>query len=230
MRIFIVEDDPVIQHRLQSELEKWHYQTSLAQDFNQIMAEIQSFDPHLILLDIVLPAFNGYYWCEEIRKTSNIPIIFISSRSEKMDIVMAVQMGADDYISKPFDMDIVLAKIQALLRRTYDFGPDHGYLTWQGIRLIPDQAILLYQDQELNLSRTELMIMEALFTGQGAYIARNKIIEKCWQGDDYIDDNTLSVNVTRLRKKLSGLGLDKLILTKKGIGYGLNPESGEANE
>ncbi|MGY4105378.1 response regulator transcription factor [Ignavigranum ruoffiae] len=229
MRIYIVEDDPVIQERLEEALKKWHYQVEVSQDFNNILAEVQSFDPHLILLDIVLPVFNGYYWCEEIRKTSNIPIIFISSRAEKMDIVMAVQMGADDYITKPFDLEIVIAKIQALLRRTYDFGPDHGYLTWQALSLIPDQALLRYADQELVLSRTELMIMEALFVGQGAFVSRNKIIEKCWQSDDYIDDNTLSVNMTRLRKKLTSIGLDQLILTKKGLGYGLNSESGQIN-
>lgn len=227
MKIYIIEDDPTIAQSLSRELEKWDYEVRTVQDFTQIDGEVAAYAPHLILMDIVLPYFNGYYWCAEIRKTSNVPIIFISSKAENMDVVMAVQMGGDDYITKPFDTTVVLAKIQALLRRTYDFSQEADALSWNGIRLYPGEAKLAAKGETIDLTRTELVILDALFQAKGAFVRRETMMEKCWAGDSYIDDNTLAVNVTRLRKKLNEIGLNDLIVTKKGIGYGLNPEVGK---
>lgn len=227
MKIYIVEDDQAIAESLCRELTKWGYEVRLVQDFARIDAEVREFSPHLIVMDILLPYFNGYYWCTEIRKASNVPILFLSSKSENMDIVMAVQTGGDDYVTKPFDTSVLLAKIQALLRRAYDFTTELDTLKWNGIHLFPGEVKLVWNEEEIHLTRTELVILDSLFRANGGVVRREKIMEKCWEGDSYIDDNTLAVNVTRVRKKLNAIGLEGLILTKKGIGYGLNPEVGK---
>ena len=219
MKILIVEDDFTIAESLQNELSKWHYDVMIAEDFNEIMSLFQSYDPHLVVLDITLPSFNGYHWCQEIRKTSNVPILFISSQSDDMDKIIAIQMGADDYIEKPFSLSLATAKIQALIRRTYNFAVDKNELEVKGCILSLDEAKVSYEDQTEQLSFTELQILSLLFQHEGQYVSRTALIEKCWESEYFIDDNTLAVNMTRLRKKLRRLGLDDFIQTKKNVGY-----------
>lgn len=221
IKILIVEDDETIAAIMKRELEKWSYNVILIEDFNKVMDVFRVENPQLVLLDIVLPYFNGYYWCQEIRKESKVPIIFISSKSENMDIVMGVQTGGDDYITKPLDMSIMVAKVQAIIRRTYDFVAEIKTLNFDQITLDLGESKITFDGKEIELTRTEFQIMESLFRAQGQIVSREKIMEKCWSGDHYIDDNTLAVNVTRLRKKLDTMGLEGLIQTKKGQGYSL---------
>lgn len=224
MKIMIVEDDTIISQQLKQALEKWQYEAVVVDAFDQVDKQVHAAQPELVLLDINLPAYNGYYWCSEIRKTSNVPIIFISSRSESMDIVMAMQMGGDDYIEKPIDLAVLTAKVQALLRRTYDYHQDHSEWQVGGVRLSLSQGSLYYADQALSLTSTELKILEPLFKQPGQFIRREQLMENCWLNDDYIDDNTLSVNVSRLRKKAKSLGLEDWIETKKSYGYRIKGE------
>ena len=221
-KIMIVEDDLTIAHVLRDELQRWQYEAIVVTDFNTIIEEFTDKAPQLVLMDIQLPYFNGYYWCQEIRKFSQVPIIFISSRSENMDIVMAIQMGADDFIRKPFDLTVAVAKVQALLRRTYDFNEAENFLTYQQALLKLGESKFQYQEQEIELTRNELKIMELLFLSKGEYVSREDIMVKLWEDESFIDDNTLAVNIARLRKKLAALGLKDFILTKKGWGYGLS--------
>ncbi|MDD7182458.1 response regulator transcription factor [Peptostreptococcus porci] len=225
MKIMIVEDDEIIKSSLKTELEKWGYEVYCLENLDNVVAEFQSEKPQLVLLDIVLPFFNGYYWCQEIRKISKVPIIFISSKNENMDIVMAMQFGGDDYITKPINLDVTIAKIQAMLRRSYNFVNDIDYLSFGKIQLILSEAKVDFSGMNVDLTKTEMMILESLFKEQGAVVSREKIMDRCWQGDSFIDDNTLAVNVTRLRKKLSSIGLDGLVMTKKGYGYYLEKNS-----
>ncbi|MDK7187010.1 response regulator transcription factor [Facklamia hominis] len=221
MRILIIEDDQVIARLLKDYLIQWHYEVEIVTDSDRILDNFQAFEPHLILLDVNLPHYNGYYWCQEIRQLSQLPIIFISSRNEAIDKVLAMQMGGDDFITKPIELPVLVAKIQALLRRSYDFKLYSPLLTYQGLELKATRSQLTYQDQSLNLTKTELQIIQTLIKAQGDWVSREQLIEACWLGQDYIDDNTLAVNIHRLRKKLAQLGLDGLIQTKKGMGYGL---------
>ncbi|UBH13431.1 response regulator transcription factor [Macrococcus armenti] len=219
MKIMIVEDDPVIREHLAEALKKWQYDVYIAKNFNDIIEEFNDYKPHIILLDINLPAYNGYHWCQEIRKISQIPIIFISSRNDSMDHVMAMQMGADDYIEKPFDMTVTISKIQAMLRRSYDFVVEDRRLKINGAELISEQAKLMFKAGDIDLTLTELQIMQCLFKANGNFVSRNALIEACWESEHFIDDNTLAVNMTRLRKKLSKIGLNDFIETKKNVGY-----------
>lgn len=219
MKILIIEDDLVIAESLQAEINKWHYEVDITRDFSAIMEEFEQSNPHLILLDIKLPSFNGFHWCQEIRRHSNVPIIFISSRTDNMDQIMAIQMGGDDFIEKPFDMSLTIAKIQALMRRTYNFTVDHNRLEVQNCQLLIDEAKLSYQGQSEKLSFTELQIMQSLFQNEGKYVSKTDLIEKCWESEHFIDDNTLAVNMTRIRKKLQNIGLPHFIETKKNVGY-----------
>lgn len=227
-KIMIVEDDLTIAGILKEELGKWNYEAVLVDDFSRVLEEFKSKSPQLVLLDIQLPSFNGYYWCQEIRKISQVPIIFISSRNENMDIVMAIQMGADDFIPKPFDLTVAVAKTQALLRRTYDFKESDNFLSFNRTLLKPGESKLFVEDEEVDLTRTELKIMELLFLQKGNYVTREEIMVKLWEDESFIDDNTLAVNIARLRKKLSKVGLADFILTKKNIGYALNKEAAHA--
>lgn len=221
----IVEDDQTIASILARELEKWSYESVLVDDFTQVMDVFHREMPQLVLLDIQLPAFNGYYWCQEIRKVSQVPIIFISSRSENMDIVMAIQMGGDDYIQKPFDLSVALAKVQAILRRTYDFTESDNYLRVGEVILKPGESRLLYQEQELDLTRNELKVLELLFQNKNNFVSRDAIMVRLWEDESFIDDNTLAVTITRLRKKLKEMQLDSFIVTKKGTGYAVQEET-----
>ena len=222
MKIFIVEDDNDIAEILANELSVWGYDTVCVKDFNNVLDEFKSEKPELVLMDIILPYFNGFYWCQKIREISKVPLMFISSKSEDIDIVQAMQFGGDDYIVKPINIQIVRAKIVALLRRSYDFAEDTDYLTFGNVKLLLSAAELDFMGKMADLTRTELMILETLFKDKGAISKREKIMDKCWQEENFIDDNTLAVNMTRLRKKLAEIGLADFIQTKKGIGYFLN--------
>lgn len=225
MKILIVEDDENIFEMLKRELLLWNYEVKGISNFNQIVEEFVQYQPHLVLMDIMLPYNNGYFWCEEIRKHSNVPIIFISSKSENIDIVMGIQFGADDYITKPIDLNVTLAKIKAILRRSYDFTKDFEFLNFANVFLYLDKNKVKYNDNEISLTNTETMILETLFKAKGGVASRESIMEKCWHGDDYIDDNTLAVNITRLRKKFADIKLNDFIQTKKGSGYYLNSKT-----
>lgn len=218
-KILIIEDDVVIANSLQKILNQWSYETKCVTDFKEVMPQVIKFNPQLVLLDISLPYFNGYHWCNEIRKISQVPIIFISSMSDNMNIVMAMNMGGDDFIAKPFDLTVMVAKVQALLRRSYSFGGSMNVIEHQGIILNLSDATLEYQQTKIELTKNEFKIMQLLLENKGKIVSRYDIMERLWQSDSYIDDNTLTVNVTRLRKRLSDMNLSNFIKTKKGIGY-----------
>ena len=219
LKILIIEDDKSIDSILSDELNQWGYQTKSIEDFSTVYETFEKFEPNLVLMDISLPYYNGFYWTQRIRQKSNVPIVFISSHSESMDMVQAIQFGADDYITKPIDITVTIAKIQAILRRTYDYTLDSDKLAYGELTLNLSSAKLEGDEFSLSLTRTELLILDILFNMKGQIAKREDIINHCWQGDDFIDDNTLAVNMTRLRKKLAGVGLDEFIQTKKGIGY-----------
>ncbi|WP_367081114.1 response regulator transcription factor [Staphylococcus capitis] len=219
MKILIVEDDLVIAENLANELSKWNYEVNVVENFDQIMEDFRETEPQLVLLDINLPTLNGFHWCQEMRKESNVPIMFISSRTDNMDQIMAIQMGGDDFIEKPFNLSLTVAKIQALLRRTYDLSVSNDELDVKGCKLILDEAKLVKDDDAVQLSLTELQILKMLFQNEGKYVSRTALIEKCWESENFIDDNTLAVNMTRLRKKLLSIGVDDFIETKKNVGY-----------
>ncbi|WP_455054812.1 winged helix-turn-helix domain-containing protein [Merdimonas faecis] len=218
-RILIVEDDMTIAKVLAAHLEKWGYETRCAENFKNIMNDFLDFEPQLLMLDIGLPFFNGFHWCQEIRKVSQVPIMFLSSLDDNMNIVMAMNMGGDEFIEKPFDLNVVTAKVQALLRRTYAFQGSSNLLEHDGIMLNLGDATVLYQDQKVELTKNEFRILQILFERAGKIVSRDEIIERLWDSDEVIDDNTLTVNVARLRKKLESVGRKDMIRTKKGIGY-----------
>lgn len=219
LKILIIEDDKSIDSILSDELNQWGYQTKSIEDFSTVYETFEKFEPNLVLMDISLPYYNGFYWTQRIRQKSNVPVVFISSHSESMDMVQAIQFGADDFITKPIDITVTIAKIQAILRRTYDYTLDSDKLVYGELTLNLSSAKLEGEEFSLSLTRTELLILDILFNMKGQIAKREDIINHCWQGDDFIDDNTLAVNMTRLRKKLAGVGLDEFIQTKKGIGY-----------
>lgn len=218
-KILIVEDDETIAGGLKSHLERWNYQVECATDFRNVMEKFVEYDPQLVLLDIVLPFFNGFHWCQEIRKISKIPIIFLSSVNDNMNIVMAMNMGGDEFIEKPFDLNVVTAKVQAVLRRTYEFRGTTDVMEWNGAILNLADTTLLYQDQKLDLTKNEFKILQILLENAGRIVSRETIMTRLWDSDEFIDDNTLTVNVARLRKKMEKIGLGQKITTKKGIGY-----------
>lgn len=218
-KIFIVEDDSVIASAVSRGLSSWGCETCTVSDFSAVTAEFVRCDPQLVLLDISLPFYNGYHWCSEIRKLSTVPIVFLSSSADNMNIVMAMNMGADDFIPKPFDLDVLLAKVQALLRRTYDFVSDAYIIEAGGAILKTGEAALYYNNEKLELTKNEYRILEVLMLNKGSFISRDILMTKLWETDSFVDDNTLTVNVTRLRRKLEQHGLDGFITTKKGVGY-----------
>ena len=218
-RIFIVEDDAAIAAALQKHLTTWGFDVRCAEDFRNVLAECTAFDPQLVLLDITLPFYNGYHWCQELRRVSNVPVVFISSASDNMNIVMAMNMGADDFIAKPFDLDVLTAKVQALLRRTYDFAPAEPVLSHRGAVLQTGGQSLLVNGEKLPLSKNEYRILWTLLKEKGKIVSREKLMEALWQTDSFVDENSLSVNMARLRKKLDGAGLAGFIATRVGAGY-----------
>lgn len=220
-RILIVEDDNTISEEIGRHLIKWGYEVEAVTDFGEVLAHFMRFEPQLVLMDIGLPFYNGYYWCGEIRKLSQAPIIFISSVSDNMNIVMAVNMGGDDFIVKPFDLDILSAKVQAILRRAYSFQNQTALLEYGGVILNLCDMSLLYKGEKIELSKNEFRILQILFENRGNTVARESIMKKLWDDECFVDDNTLTVNINRLRKRLEVLGLENFITTKKGIGYQL---------
>ncbi|WP_346920561.1 response regulator transcription factor [Clostridium sp. UBA7339] len=218
-KILIVEDDLIIAKTVKNHIRSWGFEAECVTDFKDVLAAFVSYSPQLVLLDITLPFFNGYHWCSEIRKISKVPIIFISSASDSMNIVMAMNMGGDDFIAKPFDLNVLTAKVQALLRRTYDFTGQTNLLEHKGSILNISDATLNYHDRKIELSKNENKILQILLENKGKAVSRDTIMTRLWETDSYIDDNTLTVNITRLRKKLQEVGLSDFITTKKGIGY-----------
>lgn len=218
-KILIVEDDLIIAKTVKNYIRSWGFEAECVTDFKDVLAAFVSCSPQLVLLDITLPFFNGYHWCSEIRKVSKVPIIFISSASDSMNIVMAMNMGGDDFIAKPFDLNVLTAKVQALLRRTYDFTGQTNLIEHKGSILNISDATLNYQDRKIELSKNENKILQILFENKGKVVSRDTIMTRLWETDSYIDDNTLTVNITRVRKKLQEAGLSDFITTKKGIGY-----------
>ena len=218
-RIFIVEDDAVIAGHVARHLEAWGYQGKTAEDFRNILGEFQAFQPQLVLLDLKLPFFNGFHWCEEIRKISQVPVMFLSSAADNMNMVMAMSRGADDFIAKPFDLDVLTAKVQAVLRRTYAFGQNNSLLERGGVVLNPGNGTISVDGKLADLTKNELKILQILFEHQGHVVSRESIMTKLWESDSFVDDNTLTVNITRIRRKLEGLGVENFIITKKGLGY-----------
>ena len=194
-RIFLVEDDETIARLIKKHLEKWEYEVSTVQDFGNVLGEFAACDPQLVLLDIRLPFYNGYHWCTQIRQVSKVPIIFLSSVSDNMNIVMAMNMGADDFIPKPFDLEVLTAKVQALLRRSYDFAGSSSMLEHKGMLLNLSDATILYQEQKVELTKNELKILQTLIENKTQVVTRETLMTRLWESDMYVDENTLSVNV-----------------------------------
>lgn len=218
-KILLVEDDEAISNSIKNHLENWGFEVVAVRDFRNIINEFNKVNPHIVLLDIILPFYDGYYWCKEVRKISNVPIVFLSSASDNMNIVMAVNMGGDDFIAKPFDFSVFLAKVQAVLRRTYDMSGGIAVIEHKGITLNLNDFTLSYQDKILELTKNEFRILETLLANKGKIVSRDTLMTKLWQDDNYVEENTLTVNVMRLRKKLEDIGATDFIKTKVGCGY-----------
>ena len=221
-RILIVEDDRMISEKMKKHLVKWGYEVACVTDFANVLQHFEQFAPQLVLMDIGLPFYNGYYWCGEIRKSSQVPIIFISSASDNMNIVMAVNMGGDDFIAKPFDLEVLAAKVQAILRRTYSFQNQPSVLEYKNILLNLSDMSLSCGERRLELTRNEFRILQILFENAGAVVTREGIMKRLWDDECFVDDNTLTVNMNRLRKRLEEAGINMVISTKKGVGYQLD--------
>lgn len=217
--IMIIEDDTGIAEGIRNRIISWDMDAYVVADFKNVMEDFTAIKPHLVLMDISLPFYNGYHWCGEIRKISKVPIIFLSSASDNMNIVMAMNMGADDFIAKPFDADVLIAKIQAMLRRTYDFSSVVSVIEHKGAFLNTDDQSLMYNGERINLTKNEYRILLCLMKEKGKVISREKIMKQLWETDCFVDENTLNVNVGRLRKKLEAAGLSDFIETKFGVGY-----------
>lgn len=217
--LMLVEDDRGISEAIAKQASLWGLNVHTVDDFRGILREFAEFQPHIVLMDISLPFYDGYYWCSEIRRVSKVPIIFISSASDNMNIIMAMNMGADDFIAKPFDMSVLLAKIQALLRRTYDFAASVPVIEHRGAMLNTGDSTLVYNGEEIPLTQNEYKILLCLLENKGRVVSREKLMERLWKTDSFVDENTLTVNINRLRKKLDAAGLSDFIATKHGVGY-----------
>ena len=218
-KIFLVEDDDAIAGAVVRHIASWGWEARRAGDLTRVLEEFTAYAPHLVLLDIGLPYRNGYHWCSEIRRLSQVPVVFLSSASDNMNIVMAMNMGGDDFIAKPFDLEVLAAKVQALLRRTYDFGSAAPLLEHRGAVLDTGNNTLSYEGRKLELTRNEYRLLQVLLEHKGKTVSRDTLMQKLWETDSFVDENTLTVNMTRLRRKLEGLGLENFIHTKKGLGY-----------
>ncbi|MDN5341951.1 response regulator transcription factor [Oceanotoga sp. DSM 15011] len=219
-KIFIIEDDKKLSALLSQNLEKWNFITKEVEDFSNIINEFINYDPNLVLLDINLPAFDGFYWCSKIREISKVPVIFISSRNSNMDIIMAINMGGDDFIQKPLSTEILIAKINALLRRTYSYHDTQtNVIEYNGIVLDMKDNILIYKDEKIELTKNEYKILYVLIKNNNKIVLRDDIMRVLWEDESFVDDNTLTVNINRLRKKLEEYGIKDVIKTKKGQGY-----------
>ena len=218
-KILIIEDDPVIAKAMSLYIESWGHEVLRVKDFQHVMRDFIAFDPHMVLVDVMLPFFNGYHWCAQIRKVSDVPVVFISSAAQGMNIVMAMEMGGDDFIAKPLDLSVMMAKIQALLRRVYDMGAKVPVLEHRGVMLQLNDASLRVGDERVELTKNEFRILQTLIENKGKVVSRDTLMTRLWQQDSYVEENTLTVNVTRLRKKLEAAGLSDFITTRVGSGY-----------
>lgn len=220
MTIFVVEDDKAIFDSLKERLGQWSFNVTGPNDFHDVMVDFINEKPHLVIMDIQLPSYDGFHWCREIRAISKVPIIFLSSRDHPMDMVMAMNMGADDYVQKPFHSDVLLAKTQALLRRTYAYGEEApDVLEWNGAMIDMKRGVIRLGGNEVELTKNEFFILAVLVQSNDEIVSRDELIRKLWDDERFVNDNTLTVNVTRLRQKLTELGLGEAIVTKKGLGY-----------
>ena len=220
VKILLIEDDQSIFEIVQQRLQQWGFTVKGVKDFQAVMDDYRTFAPNLVMIDIQLPAYDGFHWCREIRAESNVPILFLSSRDHPMDMVMAMQMGADDFVQKPFHMDVLIAKIQAILRRTYDYKEQvNATIEWQGAIIDYDRALVSYKGMQVELTKNELFILKALLSSVGQIVSRDEMMRKLWDDDRFVNDNTLTVNVNRLRQRLEDIGLVDVIVTKKGLGY-----------
>lgn len=218
-RIMIIEDDQTMAETIKKQIESWGNEGICVKDFQNVIPEFIKSDPHMVLVDIMLPFYNGYYWCTQIRKISNVPVIFLSSASDNMNIVMAMNMGGDDFIPKPVDLNVLMAKLQAVLRRAYDMGGKIPVLEHRGAVLNLNDASLTYQGVRMELTKNDFRILQTLLENKGKVVSRDTLMTRLWQMDSYVEENTLTVNVTRLRKKLEQAGLKDFIKTKIGSGY-----------
>lgn len=225
-RIMIIEDDQPMAEAMRKQIESWGHECLCVRDFRNIVQEFTACDPHMVLMDIMLPFFNGYHWCSEIRKISNVPVVFLSSASDNMNIVMAMNMGGDDFIPKPVDPQVMMAKIQAVLRRAYDMAGKIPVLEHRGAVLNLNNTTLTYQGNRIELTKNEFRILQTLLENKGKVVSRDTLMTKLWQMDSYVEENTLTVNVTRLRKKLESAGLTDFIATKVGSGYIIESKDG----
>ena len=218
-RILIVEDDESIARSVKTHLESWNYEVCCAEDFSNVAGTFAAFDPQLVLMDVKLPFFNGYHWCSEIRKVSKVPVIFVSSASDNMNIVMAVSMGGDDFIAKPFDLQVLTAKLQAVLRRSYGSKLTSHLIECGEVVLNLNDTSVAVRGEKIDLTKNEFLILKTLMEKQGKVVSREEIMERLWGNDEFVDDNTLTVNITRIRKKLEAAGVNDFITTKRGLGY-----------
>ena len=218
-RIMIIEDDMAMADVMKQQIESWGNRVMCVRDFRNVLGAFAEYDPHMVLMDIMLPFFNGYHWCSEIRKISSVPVVFISSASDNMNIVMAMNMGGDDFISKPVDLEVMMAKIQAVLRRTYDLAGRVPVLEHRGAVLNLNSTSLVYNGEEIELTRNEFRILQTLLENKGKVVSRDTLMTKLWQMDAYVEENTLTVTVNMLRKKMENAGLVNFISTKVGSGY-----------
>ncbi|WP_449622434.1 response regulator transcription factor [Robertmurraya sp. Marseille-Q9965] len=219
-KIMLIEDDEKIRKIVADTLKKWQYEVVVVTKFDQIVTELEHSNPDLVLLDINLPVFDGYYWCQQIRADSKVPIIFLSSRNQNMDIIMAINMGGDDFIQKPFDLDILVAKISAMLRRKYTYQEDESArFIHRGLKLNVTNSTIEFEGQNTELSRNEFILLQLMMRNIEKIVSREDMMQALWNEEQFIDDNTLTVNVNRLRKKIAALGLEDFIVTRKGMGY-----------
>ena len=214
-RVLLVEDDRVIAGVIENELKKWGLSPKAVSDFQHVTREFTAFDPHLVLMDITLPFYSGFYWCAEIRKLSKVPVIFISSANDNMNIITAINMGGDDFIAKPFDLAVLSAKVQAMLRRSYDFGGQSSLLSAGDLSLSPAEGKAYYKGESAELTRNELKILQTLLENKGQVVSRDTLMTRLWESDSFVDENTLAVNVARLRRKLSSIGAEGAVETRK---------------
>jgi len=220
MKILLIEDDSSIFSLIKERFNHWSMEIVGPKDFKKVLDDFIKESPHLVIIDIQLPAYDGFHWCREIRRVSKVPIIFLSSREHPMDMVMAMQMGADDFVQKPFHMDVLLAKVQALLRRTYDYSEDHSEIKrWNGATVDYAKCMIFFHEDSIELTKNELYILRILLQNLNQVVSRDELIRKLWDDERFVNDNTLTVNVNRLRQKLEQIGLEDAIVTKKGLGY-----------
>lgn len=218
-RIFLVEDDEMLREEIINLLIKWGFEIKGAEEFHNILDECIKFHPHVVLMDVNIPSFDGFYWCKKIREISSVPIIYISSRDSSMDIIMGMNNGGDDYIQKPFDNTVLVAKIQAIIRRTYEYAHKSQFVECNGVILNLDDTSITYKDKSYELTKNEFKILKLLIENRGKVVSRQALMRSLWDDEVYVNENTLTVNVNRVRTKLEELGLKDFITTKKGMGY-----------